>query len=371
MTKIHFLPRLLVIVLIASSCSIEISQTAVVIPSSTPIETVPVTSPSSSLPVTHIPVTWAHLNLRGRLVYISSLLNNNTVDTNIQMLHLTTGDITTIFNAAETWVNYATISPDAKLLIMSYAPPKQPSSSSSWTLYEMPLDATMNARPLFTPPTPDDHYIQAEWSPDGKYIYYVHYNSNNRLEGLLDPVYEIFRMRYPDGQPEKIAHSAFWPRISPDSSKIVYISINPDSGSNELYVANADGTNPQQITFSGSSIPEVIDAPIFSPDGQTILFSAPAPTQSYQPNWFEKLIGIHVAKAHDVPSDWWSVPITGGTPTQLTNIQTINLFASISPDEKYIASVSGTGLFVMDLNGSSLTQLVLDSGVHGTVSWIP
>ena len=81
-------------------------------------------------------------------------------------------------------------------------------------------------------------------------------------------------------------------------------------------------------------------------------------------------MGIQVAKAHNVPSDWWSVPVTGGVPAQLTNIQTINLFASISPDEKHIVSVSGDGLFVMDLEGSNLTQLVTDSGVHGTVSWI-
>jgi Tol biopolymer transport system component len=78
-----------------------------------------------------------------------------------------------------------------------------------------------------------------------------------------------------------------------------------------------------------------------------------------------------VAKAHDVPSDWWSVPITGGAPTQLTNIQTINLFASISPDQQHVASLSGDGIFVMDLDGSNLTQLVSDPGVHGTVSWIP
>jgi hypothetical protein len=82
-------------------------------------------------------------------------------------------------------------------------------------------------------------------------------------------------------------------------------------------------------------------------------------------------MGIQVAKAHSIPSDWWSVPIRGGAPTQLTKLQTINLFASLSPDQKHIASVSGDGLFVMGLDGSNLTRLLSDSGVHGTVSWIP
>jgi hypothetical protein len=97
----------------------------------------------------------------------------------------------------------------------------------------------------------------------------------------------------------------------------------------------------------------------------------PSPAQSYQPNLLERFMGIQVAKAHDVPSDWWSVPISGGTPTQLTSIQTINLFASISPDQQHVASLSGDGIFVMNLDGSNLTQLVSDPGVHGTVSWIP
>jgi Tol biopolymer transport system component len=378
MRKISPLASCSIIVLALSGCSINISQPVVSTPFSG-VESVSPTIPSEissanatpSVTTTRVPVTWAHLNLTGKLIYISSMLNDNKVVTNIQMLDLTTGDITTLLSAPETWVYYATISPDAKLLIMSYSPPTPSNSSSSRTLYVMPLDASMKPQPLLIPPTPEDHYIQAEWSPDGKYIYYVHYNSNNRREGQLDPVYDILRLRYPDGQPEKIADHAFWPRISSDSNRIVYIYVNPVSGRNELHIANGDGSDPQQIALSGPWIPDIIDAPIFSPDGQTILFSLPAPAQSYQPNWFEKLIGIQVAKAHDVPSDWWSVPVTGGIPTQLTNIQTINLFASISPDEKYVASVSGMGLFVMDLNGSNLTQLIFDSGVHGTVSWIP
>lgn len=235
----------------------------------------------------------------------------------------------------------------------------------------MPLDGTSPPQPLFQPPTPEDHYVHAEWSPDGKYIYYSHYNSNNRVEGQLDPVYDILRMSYPSGQPEKIVENAFWPRISSDSTKLVYVSIDPVSGRNQLYAVNTDGNNPQGIAFSGSWTPEIIDAPIFSPDGKSILFSAPPPVQAYQPKWLEKLMGIQVAKAHSIPSDWWSVTVTGGVPTRLTQIQTINLFASVSPDKKHIASMSGEGIFVMDLDGSNLTRLLFDPGVSGTVSWIP
>jgi Tol biopolymer transport system component len=298
-------------------------------------------------------------------------MEGDILTSTVQMLDLLTGEVATIFSVSPAWVYYATVSPDAKMLAMSYAPPTQSNSSSGRSLYIMPLDASNGPQSLLLQPTPDDHYTQAEWSPDGKYIYYVHYNSQKRLKGQLDPVYDILRMRYPDGQTEKIADNAFWPRISSDSSRLVYVFVDPTSARNELFVANADGSNSQRAALSGPQTPEIIDAPIFSPDGQSILFSAPEPSQSYQPNFFERLMRIQVAKAHSVPSDWWSVPVAGGVPTQLTNIQTINLFASISPDQKHIASLSGEGLFVMDLDGSNLTQLVFDSGVHGSVSWIP
>ena len=320
-----------------------------------------------------VPVTWSGLNLTGSLVYISPPVTGEaSFFIRIQKLNLMTGEITPIFTTSGyDWIYYVSVSPDARQLVMSYMPPPQGDVTSSRALYMMSLDGTTPPRALFSPPTPDDHYVHAEWSPDGKYIYYAHYNFNVRLPGRFEPVYDIFRMSYPDGQTEKIADNAFWPRISSDSMKLVYVSINPESGKNELYVADADGSNSKRIILSGSSAPEIIDAPIFSPDGGSIIFSAPPPVQAYQPNWLDRLMGIRVVKAHEIPSDWWSVPIVGGTPTRLTQLQTIRLFASLSPDKKHLASLSGEGIFVMDQVGSNLTQLLSDPGVSGTVNWIP
>jgi Tol biopolymer transport system component len=84
------------------------------------------------------------------------------------------------------------------------------------------------------------------------------------------------------------------------------------------------------------------------------------------------LFGVGVATAHTVPSDWWSVPIGGGMPTQLTHLAAVGLFGSLSPDGKYIASYSGSGIFVMNLDGTGLTMLVNDNGtLSGTLTWIP
>lgn len=365
-----FVYRAWIYALLICSCTVEISPISET-PTPTVLPIMPSTESSSMFPVTEIPVTWAHLNLSGKLIYLNSTRDGDKLTGTVQMLDLVTGEIRTIVSDPSAWIYYATSSPDAKTLVMSYAPPAPSNSSPGRSLYLIPLDASAKLQPLFTPPTPDDRYTQVEWSPDGKYLYYVHYNSQLQPAGQLDPVYEIYRMRYPDGQPEKIADHAFWPRLSPDSSKLVYVFVDPESTKNELFLANADGSNPQRVELSVPQTFEIIDAPIFSPDGQSILFSAPQPTQAHQPNWLERLAGIQVASAHSIPSDWWSVPVTGGTPAQLTNIQTVNLFASLSPDQKHIASLSGEGIFVMDLDGSNLTQVLSDSEVHGTVSWIP
>jgi len=370
MKKIYSLFYVLIIALLVTNCSIEMSQATIAPPAST-AETNPSNSSTSRLPTTQVPVTWGHLELTGKLIYPSSIRENDLVVGMIQMLDLSSGDLTTLFSMPRAWIYYATLSPDAANMVMSYTPPPEPGHSADRILYTMPLDGSAAPQPLFSPPTSDDRYTQVEWSPDGQYLYYVHYNVNNRLEGQLDPVFDIQRIRYLDGQPEPIADHAFWPRVSSDSTRIVYITVDPATAANELAVANADGSDPQRVTLSTPIPVEIIDAPIFSPDGQSILFSVPSQAPTSQRNWFEKFMGIQIASAHDVPSDWWSVPVSGGVPTQLTNIQTINLFASLSPDSQHIASLSGEGLFVMDLDGSNLTQLVSDPEVHGTVSWTP
>jgi Tol biopolymer transport system component len=353
---------------IVSGCTVEINQPVEVIPP-TPAPNTPAVSAASIFPTTQLPVKWAGLNLTGKLVYTSSS-NDQPPVTKIEVLDLKTGDLASISSASTGWIYYAAVSPDGRTLALSYAPAAQPNSSPNRSLYGIPLDKVAAPQPLFVPPTPDDHYTQVEWSPDGRYIYFVHYNHNDS-GGQFYEVYQIYRMAYPNGTPEKIIDRAYWPRLSSDGTRLVYVTLDPASGLNELFTASADGSNPEKIAFSGSWIPDIIDAPIFSPDGKSILFSAPGPGTSYQPNLADKLMGIRVAEAHNIPSDWWSVPVSGGAPARLTSIQTINLFAAISPDQEHVASLSGDGIFVMGLDGSNLTQLVSDPGVHGTVSWIP
>lgn len=378
--KIHFPGWFLIFALVLSSCSIQVEQPTVVTPAST-LESIPPTltseesSPQTNIvTTTQIPVTWGDLNLTGRLVYINGTVVDNVFSLQIQVLNLVTGEITTIFDAPKySWIYYVTVSPDNTQVLMSYSPPPGDNPVDQ-DLYIMPLDGSQAPKLLFTPPAKEDDYVEVEFSPDSKYVYFTHVNYQIPPEpNQIYPLYEIYRMTFPDGQPELVAAKAYWPRLSSDSSHIAYISVDLFSRENKLYIADSNGENAHEVVLTGQQLPDIKDAPIFSPDGQSLLFSAPVPVQSYQPNWLDKLMGVRIAKAHsNIPSDWWSVPVGGGDITQLTNIQSAGLFASFAPDGKHIASYSLNGIFVMKPDGSELTMLIPNpQSLPGTVTWIP
>jgi Tol biopolymer transport system component len=349
------------------------------------IETFPQVTTGSTLtradqPQKKIPMVWKNMGLQGRLVYISSSFgsNNGSLVTliDIEVLDLADGNIKTIFHApAGDWIDFADISPDGKNLVMEYLPTQDVTSGSKQELiYVMPLDGSQPPRLILAPPTHSDLYYQPTWSPAGKYIYFSHVDlrTSSTTNGQKFPDYELSRMIYPDGQTEKLLDHAFWPRLSPDGSHLLYISVDPFDGSNKLFVADADGSGSRQVVLAGAYIPKIIDAPFFSADNKTIFFSAASPTTSFTPTWTEIIFGITDAFAHVVPSDLWSVPLVGGMPTQLTHIAAFGLFACFSPDNKHIALYTGRGILVMNSDGSDLTNLVNDTGgIPGSVSWLP
>lgn len=380
MLKNHFVFSFLLFALLLSSCSIEVNQPTVTTPAPT-FATTPTLAPATeSTPGTNvvtrtqIPVTWADLHLTGRLVYINGISVDNVFQLQIQILDLVTGEVTTIFDAPKySWIYYVSVSPDHTQLLMSYNPPPGDNPVDQ-DIYVMPLDGSQVHKRLFTPPTLEDDYIEVEWSPDSEYIYITQVNYHiPPAEGQIYPLYTIYRKAMPDGELEKVVEKAYWPRVSPDSSRIAYVSVDLFASGNKLFVADADGGNAQEVVITGPRIPDIKDAPLFSADGQSLIFSADVPTQSYQPNWLEQLMGVRVAKAHsNIPSDWWSVSVDGGEMTQLTNIQSSGLFGSLSPDYQYLASYSLDGIFVMKTDGTQLTKLIPNpQSVPGTVNWIP
>jgi Tol biopolymer transport system component len=379
----RLLPCCIILSLLLCGCSIEVSQGPTPAPASQAntlpagLTVSPLSATSSPTqkaagdngPGAKLPITWNNLNLGGKLVYIAGISKDNDLLINVQSLDLGNGKISTIFQSpSDGWIDAAAVSPNGKQLIISYSPPTADPHGGQETLYKMPPDGSGSPQILFTPGSPKDHNFQPVWSPDGKYIYFAQINYG------ASTTFGVMRLAFPGGQPEKLVDGSYWPRVSGDGTRLVYVSVDPQTAVNRLFVARADGTDAHQVPLTGPSTPVIIDAPMFSADDQSIIFSAPDTGQSSWPNWVEDLMGQTTAWAADgsIPSDWWSVPIAGGPPEQLTHTHSLALFGNFSPDKKYIASYTSDEIFVMKPDGTGVTVLVNDiGGIPGTVNWIP
>ena len=129
-----------------------------------------------------------------------------------------------------------------------------------------------------------------------------------------------------------------------------------------------DGTNPRLVLVPGAFT--AVDDHFFTPDGKSIVFSAvnnPQPTPV--PTFWDRLFGVRVVSAHTVPSDWYRVELDSGRVSRLTNLEDIGMYASLSPDGQRAAFIAQTGVYVMNLDGSQLTQLS-NQAATGTVDWV-
>jgi Tol biopolymer transport system component len=95
------------------------------------------------------------------------------------------------------------------------------------------------------------------WSPDGRFILYT------SGERITDDIHRVTR----DGMEDQvIIQRGLMPSWSPDGRSLVYVGY---AGRDEqIFIAEADGTNPRQIT-SDTKDPQW---PVWSPDGQFIAF---------------------------------------------------------------------------------------------------
>ncbi len=334
-------------------------------------------APPAALAATAAPLSLASLGLRGRLVYQRSTQNGSAISMSIEMLDLATAQSTVVFQApVGGWINSMSVSPDGQELVMAYvAPPADTNAAEAppQDLYVLPIDGSAEPKLLFTPPPGRYHYLEPTWAPDGKYLYFcrLDYRFANLLLGRMGS-YEIYRMSYPRGEPERVAENAYWPRLSPDGTRLAYVATDAADKSNQLWISQPNGSGATPVPLQGSFVSSVIDAPLFSGDGKKILYSGTIPTFPAQPGFGDKLLGITVASAHAIPSDWWSVSEAGGQPARLTRLAAQGLYGSLSPDGKLVVSYSNNGIFVMAPDGTSVTTIVSDiGGIPGTVNWLP
>jgi Tol biopolymer transport system component len=330
--------------------------------------------------------SWAQLGLSGRLFLIQYTNQGNRM----LSLDLASGTTGTVYQSPpKSWLSEAAVSPDGSQAVFAYTPPLAVGEISyGFTdLYLLPLDGSGQPATLpggaGQPPAPPgeagqpqplqlrqsvhESFFHPAWSPDGQFVYYSHL-AEAEPEGQAPEYFYTIEKINLGGEITTVVRDAFWPGMSPDGQRLAYLKASDGSSEDELYVTDLDGSQGRPVLPAGWSQP--VDAHIFTQDGSAVIFSAVVDPGTPTSSWFDRLLGVRTAFAHDVPSDWFIVPAAGGEPERLTRLFETGLRGALSPDGRYLAFTGVRGLYVMDLESREFSQIVRDFFV-GVVGWLP
>ncbi|MFW6079390.1 MAG: Ig-like domain-containing protein [Gemmatimonadota bacterium] len=185
------------------------------------------------------------------------------------------------------------------------------------------------------------------WSPDGMKLAF-----SSPREDFTDP--HIWVMNADGTAPKNVSYAGSasadgMPAWSPDGSKIAFAS-DRDDGDRDIYTMNANGTGVDRLTTSTAD-----DRwPAWSPDGSQIAF---------------------VSDRDDGVDDIYVLGLDGSGPTPLTSSPADDNRPAWSPDGERIAFTTfrdgNWEIYVMDADGSNQTNLTNDGSTDAGATWSP
>jgi len=184
-------------------------------------------------------------------------------------------------------------------------------------------------------------------------------------------------------KPVRLASSTpgdLFPQYSPDGEKVAYQS--PRSGRMEVWIANADGSNPVQLSFSAAGWS---GTPRWSPDGRSIAFDSNRagtwdiyivnsqggkaiplvshPATEAVPSWSRDGKIVYFLSTRSGRSEVWKIPASGGPEVQVTKRGGFMAFESADGKDLYFTKSDGIGpLWRMPVEGGEEAQVLPSVG---------
>lgn len=310
---------------------------------------------------------WQDLGLEGKLTFLAYTGNRQAV----LAFDIATGELYPIFAPPENaWVLSASLPPDRSEMVLAYSPaPDSGTTQSGYTdLYLLPAGEDTPV-PLLERSVDVESYFTSFYGSAGQYVYYSWFFTDDSVDYGFR--YFINRLDPESGIRETVVEDGFWQTVSRDGRYLAYVTLDPNAAADdpaELRVLDLE-TGEETTVLDPAQFPTV-DAPFFSPDASYLYFSAVSETQESL-SWLDQLLGVRLASAHNVPSDWWRVNLESGEAERITEILDQGMFGVFAPDGSRIAFISATGLWLINDDGSDLLQLVDSNSFYGNLEWTP